>query len=727
MRVCAVSLLTVFTACVLTARAPQSDAVADAVAALQHGDLSSAEQTLRAELRARSNDVEALDVLGVVLDKQKKYAEADQIYRRAISLPQPSPGLLNNYANHLLASGKPTEARGVFLKVLALEPAHINAHIQLARISLERKSGSEALHYLDQLPPSARQSTDASILRMQALYVLHRDKEADALLVQISPMAQSDPRLSFSLGVALASAKQYGKAETCFSRTLETAPSDFDALYNLGLAASHAGHNGRARDVLQAALEQQPRNVDVLYDLAAVNAALDRKDAAVQPLAQAAQLAPERADIQRLLAHTTAEMGYFGDAVEAWNRYIKLAPDDDVGRRERGFAETALGVNAKEGVADLEWFVRKHPNDPVSHYELGVAVSATDANQALAHFSRAVDLKADFTAAHLARALLNYRQGKAAAALPDLEFAAAHEPENSTILDRLGQTYLALDRPADALPVLRKAAELAPRDSTTLMHFGRALLRAGDQKQANAVMARVRELGPNRSNFAHPAGLVEFLSLSPQEQYARYRAGVERTVQSNPANAEAQVQYLKLSLEDGKMDQAAAVSRKIIDLKPSPGVLADAGAALLAAEQYSLGQNFLEQALALTGPSPDLSLDLAIVTFHVVSARAGLEQLDRIPEAQRTGDYYLARAQMLDAAGRPADAIAAVNQALSKAPSRPELYRQATLFLVRNHRLPEALRLLDEATRILPENPELLLLKSNTLELAGKTENVKRP
>ncbi|MFL6353860.1 MAG: tetratricopeptide repeat protein, partial [Bryobacteraceae bacterium] len=391
-----------------------------------------------------------------------------------------------------------------------------------------------------------------------------------------------------------------------------------------------------------------------------------------------------------------------------------------------GFAETALGVNAKSGLADLEWFARRHPKDPVGHYELGIAVSATDANQGLAHFNRAIDVKADFTAARVARALLNYRQGKAAAALPDLEFAAAHDPQNATILDRLGQTYLALNRPADALPILRKAAELAPRDSTTLMHFGRALVRAGDQKEASAVMARVRELGPNRSNFAHPAGLVEFLSLSPEEQYARYRAGVERTVQSNPGNAEAQVQYLKLCLEDAKVDKATAVARQIIDLKPGPGVLADAGAALLASEQYSLAKSFLEQAIAATAPSPDLSLDLAIAMFHAVSAQAGLDQMDRIPEGQRTGDYYLARAQMLDVSGRPADAIAAINQALNKAPSRPELYRQATSFLIRNHRIPEALQLLDQASRILPDNPEISLLKSNTRELAGDAQRTER-
>jgi Flp pilus assembly protein TadD len=96
--------------------------------------------------------------------------------------------------------------------------------------------------------------------------------------------------------------------------------------------------------------------------------------------------------------------------------------------------------------------------------------------------------------------------------------------------------------------------------------------------------------------------------------------------------------------------------------------------------------------------------------------------MDRIPEAQRTGNYYLAEAEMLDAAGKSTDAIAAVNQAFGKAPASLQLYRQATLLLIRNHRLPEALRLLNEAARVLPDNPEILLLRDHTLSLAGKTE-----
>jgi predicted Zn-dependent protease len=106
------------------------------------------------------------------------------------------------------------------------------------------------------------------------------------------------------------------------------------------------------------------------------------------------------------------------------------------------------------------------------------------------------------------------------------------------------------------------------------------------------VFARVRELGPGKSELPHPAGLIDFLSLSPAEQRARYRAGVERTVQKSPNNIEAQVRYLELLLEDGKLDQAAATSRQILSLKPSAAIRSETAQILVKAQQYDLAKPF---------------------------------------------------------------------------------------------------------------------------------------
>jgi Flp pilus assembly protein TadD len=347
-----VSFLPVLVLCALAAGSARGDALSDAVAALERGDFLSAEQALRLELRTQPNNTTALSLLGVALDNEKKYAEAHAVYRRAIALSPRLAGLLNNYGNHLLATGDTAGARAAFLKVVALNPAHANANRQLARMATQKKAGSEALQYLDRLPANEQANTETTILRVQALFESDRNAEGEAVLERLSSEAQQDARLSFSVGLALATAGQYAKAETFFSRTLELMPADFDALYNLGLAASHAGHNERAHNVLLAALEQHPQDIDVIYNLAAVNAALKQNVEAVRLLAQAVKLAPQRADIELLLAHTTFDLGALADSLSAWDRYRELVPGDDVAGRERGFVAALLGRRT-EGISSL--------------------------------------------------------------------------------------------------------------------------------------------------------------------------------------------------------------------------------------------------------------------------------------------------------------------------------------------------------------------------------------
>jgi tetratricopeptide (TPR) repeat protein len=218
-------------------------------------------------------------------------------------------------------------------------------------------------------------------------------------------------------------------------------------------------------------------------------------------------------------------------------------------------------------------------------------------------------------------------------------------------------------------------------------------------------MARVRQLGPEPSQRRR--GLVDFLSLSPEEQYAHFRARIEKAVQENPSDSIAQVQYLKVLLDEGNGKQAPAVALQIVTLNPNEALLAETSNALLEAGQYAVAKGFLEEVRS-TRSSAELELHLAIATFHAVSPQAGLEQLDKISEARRTAEYYVARAEMLDSVRQFDNAVRAMNHALRDAPKRPELYRQAAIFLIKNSHIPEAVNLLDQGARLLPNSPDIL-------------------
>ena len=109
-----------------------------------------------------------------------------------------------------------------------------------------------------------------------------------------------------------------------------------------------------------------------------------------------------------------------------------------------------------------------------------------------------------------------------------------------------------------------------------------------------------------------------------------------------------------------------------------------------------VSRELLEKAAA-ADPSAGLELPLAIAAFHSAGAEEGLKHLERVPESARNADYYLARAQMLDAAGKSADALASLDRALRAAPDRADIYWQEVVFLKKDGRTDDALELLDRA------------------------------
>jgi Flp pilus assembly protein TadD len=121
-----------------------------------------------------------------------------------------------------------------------------------------------------------------------------------------------------------------------------------------------------------------------------------------------------------------------------------------------------------------------------------------------------------------------------------------------------------------------------------------------------------------------------------------------------------------------------------------------------------------------------VQLNLAIAAFHASGPVEGTGLLDRIPTSARGGEYYLAAAEMLDAAGRSKESAAALEQALRASAGKPGLYRRVCVFLLTSGRRQEAVRVSDEAVKSLPLNREVLLLHAAVLQNAGRNTDALR-
>jgi tetratricopeptide (TPR) repeat protein len=315
---------------------------------------------------------------------------------------------------------------------------------------------------------------------------------------------------------------------------------------------------------------------------------------------------------------------------------------------------------------------------------LGVVETIRDRDKSLAHFNAALAIDPNFTAARYARAVLFYQAGRYSEALPDLRIVLAHEPNNLGALDTLGEAELQLGHPQESVQPLGRAAELAPDDRLILVHYSRALARDNRLDEAQAVQRKFQRLAPAASHSRVYSGLFSFLDLPPSLQRAKYLENLQARLRMNPEDVSLKARIAKEELAEGKQAEALEMFQQVLEGSSDADVLEDCARALLDEEQYGPARGFLEKVLAAEPSRADTRLDLAIAVFHTAGPEAALNELSRVPKNQQTGDFFLVRAQLLDALGKPEEAAAALNRSFETAPTRPDLYFQAALFLVKH-------------------------------------------
>ncbi len=585
------------------------------------------------------------------LDEAQKCDEAERIYLKVLSAGPPSQALLNNAGNHYVACRQPEKARTYFERLLKLNPAHVNANLQLGQLA-------------QSLPHN----------------------EGVAVVNELAKSAGNDPRLLFSLGLAAGRVGAYEKAEAAFSALLARFPEDFDVLYNLGLAAARAGHLDRAQHTFEAALKAKPGNVDTLYELGRVEA--NRKDynRAIYLLAQARKQAPQRPDVLLALARAAQMAGYYGDSILAYDDYLKLRPEDDPVRRDRALLTGYSRTGRQQGFAELTAYVEKHPTDPIGFYDLAQLTDRIDRAQALERVTEAVHLNPRFEPARYYRAWLLKQLGRNQESVTELQAAIRLSPNDARALDLLGLNYLDLAKPSEAEKPLRQALTLAPNDPDILFHLGRTLMELGRKAEAKPVLDQFQKVRqqPTRLPREDP-GVIESATLTKAERS-------ERMIEQLRKDPALKLNLGAVLLTEGRIEEAQAVFRDLLAANPGPEESREAGTTLLRFEQYKLAKEFLER-------DPNSRLDLAIALYFVDGPAAAMKVLEQIPD---TGETQLLKAEILD---NP-DVIT-----LHSPITRPRLAEQAALLLVRHQQKAKALALIDQALKSTPGDAGLKLTR----------------
>jgi len=399
--------------------------------------LAEAEQQLQAILRSNANQPDALNLLGAVRAKQKRFDEAEKLFTRAVNANASLVSARMNLVQLYLIQSKPQAAISELNQVLRLQPDNAEAFDRLSRLLLSEKRTDEFINLVEQ----------AQAARSIPLF------------------------LRLSLGDAYLEKKDAPKAEAAFRLALEQQSDDADAILGLAQAAQLKGDSSSASSYLDRAKGSAFNSADTLRRFALVAWDAGRFEEANAALKEAVKLKPGDPAFHVALGTTWLKKPDLVEAEQAFRHALQLQPENSEAQMYLGYT-LFLQARYPEARVLLEKSLAKQPAVAQTFFYLGLIFQEQGNDvSAVQHFKRALDLLPSFTEVHVAlgRSYLTLKDYPRAQS--ELELAVKLSPNDIQANYQLAVLYARLkdsQRAQQQMQVVErlKAAATTPRKST---------------------------------------------------------------------------------------------------------------------------------------------------------------------------------------------------------------------------------------------------------------------
>ncbi len=179
---------------------------------------------------------------------------------------------------------------------------------------------------------------------------------------------------------------------------------------------------------------------------------------------------------------------------EAYNKNIKEL--DAAEWFEKGVAAYTVG-NYAEALAAFSKVLELIPQYKKAYLARGVAYDKLgNYNQAIKDFDKAIELNPEDADVYVGRGLLYGKHGNMNQAIKDFNKAIELKPQLAEAYDNRGIAYRKLGKDNQAIKDYDKAIELNPKDSSVYYNRGLSYFKLGNNKQAIKDFSKVIEMSP---------------------------------------------------------------------------------------------------------------------------------------------------------------------------------------------------------------------------------------
>lgn len=314
----------------------------------KEGSFSKAEDIYQQLLRIAPEDVNVLNLYGVLLYQMRRYKRAAGLLDRAIKCNPHRAQSLFNRGLIFVAQDRLKDAEASYRKALRIRPDYFEAHNNLANLLLKLNRPSEAEpHYREALKVRPESAVTHSNLGM-AQREMGRTDDA---LSSAARALEIDPNYATghsNLGIILASIGRLREAEASFSMAISLQPDHSEAYNNFGKLLRIQKRLQEAEMCYRKALAYRPEFAEALNNLAMVLYEKGQLTESISILKSAFAKQPNEAEISNNMGVVLRNLGRWEEAEASFRWALKLKPDYSQAHSNLLFALSARCVMAQE-------------------------------------------------------------------------------------------------------------------------------------------------------------------------------------------------------------------------------------------------------------------------------------------------------------------------------------------------------------------------------------------
>jgi len=510
----------------------------------KQGKIPEGTEKLEAAVKYDPKDPAALYSLGTAYLKDKKYDEAEKVFRKGTLLKVGRAQFLAGTALALEGKGQMKEAEEIFIRARETEPNNLRVRLELGGFYERKKIPFLAVPEYKKATEIDPKNAEYHYLYGRASVGMNEFNEGLRAFVEANNVDSTFAPAYLESGRLFYRAKRYPEAVEKFSKYVELMPDDAQGSLELGRALSYSrdpAERAMAIGNLEKALEKKPKDKEILGTLCKLYSEQgdEGKDNAMKACTQYADVADTLAPDERIRIGTI--FASLGDTTRAVPLLTSAAAEDSSLARDANFQMGFLFFKNQDYANAVPYFEKTLQVDPEfvpALLNLGLAkMQLKENSEAVSYLRRAVALrpndKANAVRARVwvGQILMQMPADSLPSALQSFQEAAAADSANGDAIRGAGLSYLLMDNCPDAIQWLSRAATVDPEHVQGHIWLAQGYLKCKNIPLAKVEFNKAIELDPTNRPASDGLNLIRKYEASQQQVQQK------RAAQSSPSSS----------------------------------------------------------------------------------------------------------------------------------------------------------------------------------------------